>query len=460
MAGIGLFAALDIGISGMNAARLATGVANHNIANANTPGYARQSLRLGTARPLGLTFGVFGRGVEAQGIDRSRSVFLERQFTEQNSVLGEYGAMDDALRSVEEILGSMDSDRLGAAMSEFFNAWSDLSTPPPTEGKRQSVVSQAQRLALEFREIDSSLDALEREARSTFEDYVDDTNTLLQGIARLNEDIVANTVGEQLPNDLMDQRTQLLAELSQITNFRLNERDDGTVDVVIEGRMVVNRGHVNEVRVQESENADGQIVQRAVFGGRDPVEIEFQTGAIAGQQRAANEMLPKIRGQIDDLARRLISQVNAIHEQGSTAIGRGVSLFEGTGAGSIAVNEAIASDLRLLATGRSGDDGDNTIALEIAALGSTLQPGEDKTLNEAYAQMIVSVASDRGTFSTLREGQAGIVETVSARLESVRGVNLDEELANLVMFQRTYEANARVIRTIDQMLDTLVNGLI
>jgi len=461
MAGIGLFAALDISISGMMASRLATQVVNHNVANANTPGYSRQTLQTAAAHPLGLTFGVIGRGVEVGSITRQRSNFLERQLVDQNAILGEYAAMDNSLRSVEEILGSMNNDRIGTAMNDFFASWSDLATAPTDEdGKRQSVISHATRLATEFNEVDSALADLEREARTTFDTYVDDVNLLLQGVARLNEDIVTNTVGEQLPNDLIDARGQLLDELSNLTGFKLNERADGSVDVSVEGRNLVTRGHVNELRVEEEEVSGGAIVRKAVFGGRNPVSVDFKSGALAGHQEVVNSKLPALREKLDALAVDLMDQVNSLHRQGVTTVGSGLDLFVGTSAATMVVNPAVMSDLRHLATGRSGAAGDNEIALAIAALGNTVQPGTDRTLNDHYAQMIVSVATDRGTYESLREGQIAVVETVRTRLDSERGVNLDEELANLVMYQRTYEANARMIRAIDEMLDTLVNGMI
>ena len=460
MAGIGLFSALDIAISGMFVSQLASQVINHNIANANNPGYSRQMLRIGSKVPLSMTFGSIGRGAQSLGIDRAQNRFLQQQVVDQRSLLGTYDSMDETLRSIEQIMGSMGDDRIGSSLNEFFAAWSDLATPPIDDGKRTSVVQHAQKLTMKFNEIDSALATLQRDTRSTYDSYVTDVNLILDQVASLNGQIVASTSGGQLPHDLIDQRTRYLDQLSDITRFTTVMRNDGTADVIVEGRALVTRGEVNHLRVQEYGMADGSVGRRAVFGGRDPVTVTFESGALSGYEQMTNDTIPKLRADLDALAAQVIDQVNALHQQGITERGRGVALFTGNTAATMAVNSAVINDVRLVATGRSGEAGDNELALEIAQLNTTLQPGQQQTLNERYTQMIVEIATERGTYNSLLMGQQSIVEAAQARLDAEKGVNLDEELANLMMFQRTYEANARVVRVVDEMLDTLVNGMI
>jgi flagellar hook-associated protein 1 FlgK len=140
--------------------------------------------------------------------------------------------------------------------------------------------------------------------------------------------------------------------------------------------------------------------------------------------------------------------------------GAGVDLFVGQDASSLAVNAAVIADHGLVVTGRSSDPGDNEIALEIAALAERAGAGEDLTLNDRYNAIIVGLATRQSTTRALAESQTALVESARGRLEAERGVNLDEELANLILYQRSFEANARVVRDIDEMLDTLVNGII
>lgn len=460
MAGIGLFSALDVAISGMFVSQLATQVVNHNIANANNPGYSRQMLRIGSKVPLSMSYGAIGRGASSLGVDRAQNKFLQQQVVDQRALLGTYDSMDETLRSIEQIMGSMEDDRIGSALNDFFASWSDLATPPIDDGKRTAVVKNAEQLALQFNEIDQSLSTLQRDTRATYDTYVADVNQILEQVAHLNGQIVAGTVGTEVPHDLIDQRTQLLDELSAVTRFTTVNRADGTADVIVEGRALVTRGEFNALRVQEYAKSDGSVGRRAVFGGRDPVEVPFQAGALAGYQQMTNDMIPKLRSDLDALANQVMQQVNALHQQGITERGRGVALFTGNSAATMSVNSAVSNDVRLIATGRSGEAGDNELALEIAQLNTTLQGGRSQTLNEQYTQLIVEIATERGTYDSLFTGQQSIVEAARSRLEAEKGVNLDEELANLLMYQRTYEANARVVRVVDDMLNTLVNGLI
>jgi flagellar hook-associated protein 1 len=460
MPGTGLFGALDASISGMFSSRMATQVATHNIANANTPGYSRQSLRVSSAVPLITTFGAIGRGTVIGSIERAQSDFLQAQLVQQNAIFGNYAELDSALSSVEDILGSTDNDRVGDALSEFFASYSDLATPPMSEGKRQAVVSQAQKLALQFREIDLALNALERDNRAAVGTSVDEVNSLLERVALLNSQVVAASSRGGEPNDLIDQRGQLLDELSNLTRFDLNERTDGSVDVSVEGRALVTRGNVNELRMVEETDLNGQVRQTVQFGGRNPITVDFQAGQISGRSKLSNDILPRVRQQLDELARSIADQVNALHRQGVSSGGAGVDLFTGTDASTFEVNQAVVTNPSLVVTGRSGVVGDNELALEIAALAETVVGGETRSLNEQYSTMIVDLATQRSSYRTLAESQGTIVQSTRNRLEGERGVNLDEELANLVLFQRSFEANARVIRIVDEMLDTVVNGMI
>jgi flagellar hook-associated protein 1 FlgK len=440
----------------MFVSQLATQVVNHNIANANTPGYSRQFLRIGSQDPLQVTYGSIGRGATSLGVERAQNEFLQQQLVDQNALLGDYAAMDETLRSIEEVLGGLDNDRVRTAMNEFFEAWQGLSLDTNSDGAREAVVGATSNLARQFNQIDSSLAQLERDTRDTFESYVTDVNSMLNRVAELNGRIVAQSSGEQRPNDLLDQRQQVLDALAETTRFTTVERGDGSVDVLIEGRAVVTRSHVNELRVQESSASDGSRIQQAVFGGKNPVVVPFQAGALAGYQRMSNDMVPGIRAQLDELASEIIRRVNDLHESGVTAEGVGVSLFTGDSAATMAINEAVANNNRLVAAGRDGTPGDNTLAKDIANLGTEVVAGHDRSLDDMYYTFIGGVANDRGLYDSLLSGQEGIVESARSRLEAEKGVNIDEELANLVVYQRSYEANARVVRAVDEMLATLV----
>lgn len=459
MAGIGLFSALDVAVSGMFVSSLQTQVINHNIANANTPGYSRQFLRIGSQDPLLVTYGAIGRGASALGVGRAQNKFLQQQVVDQTSLLGDYGAMDETLRSVEEVLGGMENDHVRSALNDFFEAWQGLSLDTGSDGAREAVVGATSNLARQFNLIDSSLAGIQSDALTTFDDYVTQANEILQQVGYLNGEIVSSTVGDQKPNDLIDQRQQYLSQLSEYMHFTTVERNDGSIDLIVQGAALVTRSHVNELRVEEETNPDGSSTQFARFGGRNPIDVDFGAGAMLGYQRMANEVIPGMRADLDELAAEIIRRVNDLHGAGVTEDGVGVQLFEGTNAATISINSAVAANNRLVATGSDGSPGDNSIAKAIANLGTDVVSGHDRSIDDIYYTFVGKVANQRGRYDALVTGQEAIVESAQARLDSEKGVNLDEELANLVVYQRAFEANARVIRTVDEMLNVLVNML-
>lgn len=457
MAGIGLFSALDVAVSGMFVSQLATQTVNHNIANANTPGYSRQFVRIGSANPLLLTYGAIGRGASVLGVDRAQNEFLQQQVVDQRSLLGDYSTMDETLRSVEEVLGGMDNDHIRSALDDFFQAWQGLSLDTNADGAREAVVGATENLARQFNQVDAGLATVEREALSTFTSQVTYTNELLNRIGELNGQIVSSTAGDQKPNDLLDQRQLLLDELSGLMRFTTVQRGDGSIDLLVQGSALVTRSHVNELRMIEGVDGAGRATQDVVFGGKNPVRVDLGSGAMSGYQRTANSLIPDIRADMDAMARAIIKRVNDLHETGVTADGVGVSLFDGTSAATMSINDAVRNNNRLVAAGYDGTPGDNRLAKDIANLGTTVVAGHDRSLDDMYYTFVGKVANKRGRYDALVTGQEAIVESARGRLDSEKGVNMDEELANLVMYQRSYQANARVVRAIDDMLSTLVN---
>ncbi len=460
MLGASLFEIMDVGISGMFASGLATGLLNHNIANANTPGYSRQRLQISAAHPLRTLVGSLGRGVEITGVNRVTDDFLQRQLLEQTSALGTYSAINGSLSSVEEIMGSVQDDRIGGAMSAFFNAWSDLSTPPVDAAAKQSVVNAADALALQLREVDTGLKQVIQQTRDAVAGKVNDVNRLLTQVGVFNQRILEQSSAGSPPNDLLDQRDQVIAELSQQMRLRVLPRGDGSVDVVMEGRTVVTRDQVTPLRLVSTIESNGSTTLGVRVGSAEGQPVTTVQGEIAGLLRVHNDGLARMQQGLDDLAQRLISGVNALQRQGRVPGGAGVDLFEGTGAGDIAVRKEVADDASLIATGRSGEPGDNSIALEIAQLGDVADASDGLSLHERYNKVLVDLASQRSTFSTLADAQRNIVQGVSSRLESVRGVSIDEETADLIRFQKSFEANARVISAVNEMLDTIINQMI
>jgi flagellar hook-associated protein 1 len=449
-----LASVMDSSLSAMFASQAGLATTSHNIANADSPGYTRQSLLLASRRPLHLPFGSIGQGVDVVTIKRAQDSFLLNNLRSQQSRLASYASVDSALYEIENILGSMDNDHLGSALNEFFGAWSDLATPPADAALKQQVISKALSLVTDFNAISASLDDLESNIEAQVQEELTSLNNLLAQIGELNSQIMSAEIGGQPANDLRDQRDYLVNELSSIAHAQTIERSDGSLDVILNGRTMVTRGDFQQFTTTYRETSQGYrmtVVTEGTFN-----EVQLPEGRLQGLLTSRDVNVTNIRGQIDGVARLLISSVNALHVQGSTGHSSGLMFFTGNSMHTIAVNPALVEQPELVATSRSGEAGDADIAAAIAALADSSALGTDLTISDRYRGVLIDVASKRHSYEFLVENQSRSVAAVEGKIASVTGVSLDEEAANMVRYQNTYGAAAKLITTVQALYDSLL----
>jgi len=448
---------MQIGLTGMFAAGASMQTSSHNIANANTPGFTRQRAITGSMRGMLTAYGVLGSGTEVMDIRRMTDQFLITHKRDQMALMNQFDTERMALQNVEVIFGSVDNNHLGEAMSQFFNAWSTLATPPHNEVLRMDVLGTAERLALDFNAMSSSLQDLGNDLDDRLVAGVNSLNTMLDNVADLNRQIVLGESSHSTANDLRDRRDILLASISQLVRADVIERGDGTVDVIIAGRTVVSHDHVQHLDVTYEDSGDFQrgTAKITVKDGRYNVDIG--EGQLKGLMRAREVRVLGVRQQLDEMTKLLIDKVNEIHVQGLSHGGRGLQFFTGDSAATIAVNTQLVDNPEYIATSRSNLAGDKDIALEIAALGlSGTDVENNMSMTELFSALVVEIASDTAASAFRVEGQQQLVDSLDARLESIRGVSLDEEAANLALYQNVYQANARVISAVQEMFDSVL----
>ena len=452
----GLNAIMDNSLSALLAAQAGLATSGHNIANAHTPGFNRQDVILGTRRPEIMAYGAIGRGVEVMGIRRIQDEFLLGNLRAQTSRLHSYAAVDSALYDIEGILGSVDNDHLGNALNNFFDAWNDLAQPPFNASLKLNVVAQAETLVADFQAIDQALGRLESDLELRVQAEAENLNRLLTDIGELNRQVMAAETNGQPANDLRDQRDLKITQLAELAEVSVLEREDGSKDIILAGRTMVARDRVTLFEGVYRPQGDGYTFAVVTEGNQQ--DVALSPGMLEGLLTARDVHVRGVRQQLDAVARQLIAEVNALHTQGLTAAGRGVMFFTGDSMHNIGVNQAIGENENLVATGTTGSSADNDIALAIADLGrsSTYGPGR-KSVSESYRSVVMDVAGSLGSFEFMVENQQSVVTSLNARMASVSGVSLDEEGANLVRFQNSYNAAAKVIATVQEMYDTLLN---
>jgi flagellar hook-associated protein 1 FlgK len=318
----------DIGLSGLDAARKGLDVIGNNIANAATEGYHRQSLTLTPAsvRPDG---GItIGGGVSIEGITRLMDTFLELEILNQQSTLGQVSQEALILSSMESAFGELGSNTgdtgLNAAINKFFSTLSDLSAHPASDIYQNAVLSAAEELAGKFRTLGSFLDNLQLQIRLQSETIVSQINSISAQIAELNGHIQDIEMGGSDANNLLDQRDQLINQLSQLVGVQTQQRDFGVVDVDINGIPIVMG--TTTMQLETGLNSDG------LLGITPEGTYNYQTNISGGQLGALltlqNTTISDIKSSLDTLARTLISQVNQYHCQG---VGSDGSFTELTG---------------------------------------------------------------------------------------------------------------------------------
>ncbi len=452
----GLNSIMDTSLSALFAAQAGLATTGHNIANANTPGYSRQLVQFAARRPDMTAVGAIGRGVEVEGVRRIQDEFILNNLRSQTARGESYAAVDSALSEVESILGSIDNDHLGDLLTRFFGAWNALAQPTFTDSLKENVVTSAVSLVTDLHSIDESLTALEANIESSIQLEIGNLNSLLTQVADLNRQIMSAEAGGQPANDLRDQRDLLITQVSSIAEVSTYEREDGTKDVILAGRTMVARDSVTLFESAYEKSADGYRMTIVTNGSKQAVRLSL--GKLEGLMTSRDVHITNVRAQLDGVAKKLIEDVNALHTQGRTLSGSGLQFFTGDNIHTIGVNQELVDNSLLVAIGRTTASGDNELALAIANLGNvSAGAGDDRTVNDVYRGLLTELASSRSTYEFMVVNQQDVVVALESKLASVAGVSLDEEGAAMVRYQNSYNAAAKIVATVQEMYDTLMN---
>jgi flagellar hook-associated protein 1 FlgK len=346
------FFGLDIGASALRAAQTLLDTAAHNVANANTPGYSRQTVSLVAAPPYTIPAfnrsglpGQVGSGVTVAAITRVRDNFLDLQVQAQTGLQGQWDTRQQELAKIEAIFPEPSDSGLGSTIGKFWNAWQDVASDPTSTAARASLTEQAATLATEINGDSTQLGMIASGIDSQVTQQVQTVNDLAKQIANLNGQIQRVTVTGDNPNDLMDQRNQLLEQLSQIVPVNVLTQPDGTMNVLVGGTDLVSNVYSRSVATQMDANGHTQPVWA------DGSPLTLRSGSLQSLMDVRDTDLAGYRSQLDALAKGVSDATNALHERGVDATGAaGLAMFTyraGNEAGTMAVNPAIGRRGRL-----------------------------------------------------------------------------------------------------------------
>ena len=324
---------LNIGTRALLTNQAVLQTAGNNIANVNTPGYSRQSVVLNSVAGQFSGAGYYGKGVEAVTVQRVYSEFLTRQATIAGSISAADTKRLEQLTQLEDVFQG-GSSGLGAAVSDMLNAFSDVASAPTDLSARSVVLARADEMAARFRAASSRLSDLRQGVASELKDSVSAVNSLAQRIAKANDEIARALGTGQTPNDLMDQRDQLIRDLNQYVQTSTIAADDGSLNIFLAGSQPLVLGTtVTPVALRETDEFGDPSKSKLVMqrGGTDVVleEATLGGGTMAGLLRFKNEDLVDATNLLGRMALAIGTATNAQHRLGVDLSGNaGGDLFQ------------------------------------------------------------------------------------------------------------------------------------
>jgi flagellar hook-associated protein 1 FlgK len=460
-----ILSTLFIGRAALTAQQQAIQTTGHNLANVSTPGFSRQRVELSTAVPETRGSLSLGRGVNVDGIRGLVSDFFETQLLNVNSTLGFSQAENRALAGVESAFPT--TGGLPDALESFFSALSDLANNPGGQAERVNVIGKATTLGETFANIRSIVANVQTGSDKDLAAAVQRVNDILPQIAKLNKQIVAGEAAGGRANDLRDQRQVLLQQLSSLTGATAQEENDGQVLAHAHGLLLVSQDQAATLDATTFDALGLRVITYRSPNGIQADASQFLTeGEIGGLLTARDTEIPQVLDKLDQLAKTLVDTVNTQHALGFDLNGNpGGDFFApiaatAGAAAQIQVSGAIVADPQLLAAAQTatGVPGDNRNALALADLKNTTSAALGNTTPTTY---LLSIVSDVGSKTQASEQnlnfQNALLQETQARREATSGVSIDEEMTNLILFQRAFQAASVLVRTGDEMYQTILD---
>lgn len=434
---------LNIGASGLNAAQIALNLTAQNIANVNTIGYSRQEAMMGSLSGFGRLDN--GAGVEVTGVRRVTDDYLVAQHWRSRAATGSSYAFHQYINTTEQLLGS-ESMNIAKGLDSFFASLSAALDSPETPAQRSQIVSSAGALANRFTQLDESMVTQEKQIDDQLNSTVSQVNSYLKQLAELNMQIGDQTAKAVNTAALEDSREQIVRELSAYMEVRVNRQSDGSFALSLpQGQPLVLGSSSSTLALA------GDKLSLA-FGGQTFEVPKLHGGSLAGVMDYRTTVLRPLRGELDQIAKKLADEFNAKQETGYDLKGaKGKPLFSYdplNPSGSLRVVAGFSgSDLAFAKTG--GGKGDNRNLQELLTI-------KDSQYN-AYSALLGKMAVQSGQAKATMQADANMEKQMATKLSSVSGVNTDEEGVKIMAYTKAYQANAKVISTSEQLFNSILN---
>ncbi len=430
--------ALSSALSSLMANQLALSVASNNIANAGDPDYTRRRLVTAPAGSDSGTLGI-GRGVDVVGVEAIRNVLVETRLRQETAAKSGAETLAEGLQNIENVFNDANGGGLLDKLTNFFNSFQTLSQDPSSLNFREQTKLNANELVKAFHARSSDLTQIKANADRTISADLEQINSLAKQIADLTIEIKSEDITNPVP-DLRDRRAALVKQLS--TYVDINEVESGTDYQITtkNNRLLVFNNTAWSITAADVDSSIGNGSLKSALDIRDTY-------------------VPKYLGALDQLAYGLTQHVNAIHSagydlNGNTNINFFTPLASAPDAARlIELDPGVATDARKIAASISSSGTDNGVALQ---LGNLLHDPvfSGGSITDQYANVVYAIGTDSSSAQSNANEHDELLTQLQNRRQSFSGVSIDEESMQILQFQRAYEASARVIQVVDELLKT------
>jgi len=451
-----LYGTLGIALGAMEAARGAVEITSNNIANVNTAGYSREQVNLLENAPIQVGNILFGTGVTLEQTTSVRDNLLEQRLDQENQSSSQLNSFLGAMNQVQSLFNETTGSGLQSPISAFFNSLTQLATDPSSSSFREGVVTAGQNLASTIRQDSSNLQSLQGNTDLSVLQSVDQINQLTQQIAGLNVQISnLESVGQDA-GSFLDQRTQLVRQLSGQIDLSETSAGNGSLTIATtSGAVLVDGSQSFALSTQVNPNS----TFHDVFANNTDITSSITGGSLGGLIQARDQAIPGVLNQLDTLAYNLETSFNSQSRAGFDAHGNaGVNFFNQPASAPVAASSiAVAiSDPNLVAASSDGSVGSNGNAQALADLqNQTIVNGQ--TPFNYYSNLVFQIGNQVSQAQSEQTAVGLVQQQLTDQRGSISGVSLDEEAVNLIRYQSAYQASADVVNVVNQLLTTTIN---
>jgi flagellar hook-associated protein 1 FlgK len=435
-------------VGALDAATGALQITNNNIANANTPGYSRETVVLQEAAPTETDGVSTGNGVVFEGYQSVRDELVQRQIQQETQAQSGANAQLASLQQIQPTFTTSTQD-IGTEMSALFSSISNLSANPTSTSDGEAVITAGQNLATAFNTASNTLTTQQTGLNDQVSQDVSQINSLSQQIAALNPQIAAGGADGQNVGQLQDQQSQLILSLSALTNVAVTQTPTGVTLTTGNGTALVVGNQSFALQTSTASNGMTQVLDQNGANITD----SLSSGDLGGTIQTRDQIIPGLLNQLDTLANQFGSAMNAAQAKGFDSNGNpGQNFFNvsSTVAGSAATISVAITNPDEIASSSDGTSGSNGNLANLSAVQTTALPSGE-TPTAAYAGIVFQVGSLTANANAESSATASSLLQLNDQLSSVSGVSIDEESANLITYQNAYEAAARVVSTVQAL---------